>query len=191
MVKQAAHLLLVDDDPSLLKLLGMRLTSEGYQVTTAASGPDALRLLQKEKIELVISDLRMDEMDGPALFAEIQKRHAGLPVIILTAHGSIPEAVAATQQGVFSFLTKPVDRDALYKAIDEATAQRAPVSDDRWREAIVTRSPQMLRLLEQAHMVAQSDVSVLINGQKAARVKKSGTGYPCRQPARAKAVCGN
>ncbi|MCW0329816.1 two-component system response regulator GlrR [Pantoea ananatis] len=169
MVKQAAHLLLVDDDPSLLKLLGMRLTSEGYQVTTAASGPDALRLLQKEKIELVISDLRMDEMDGLALFAEIQKRHTGLPVIILTAHGSIPEAVAATQQGVFSFLTKPVDRDALYKAIDEALAQRAPVSDDRWREAIVTRSSQMLRLLEQAHMVAQSDVSVLINGQ-------SGTG---------------
>ncbi|MDJ0088935.1 two-component system response regulator GlrR [Pantoea allii] len=169
MVKHAAHLLLVDDDPSLLKLLGMRLTSEGYQVTTAASGPEALRLLQKEKIELVISDLRMDEMDGLALFGEIQKRHTGLPVIILTAHGSIPEAVAATQQGVFSFLTKPVDRDALYKAIDEALAQRAPVSDDRWREAIVTRSPQMLRLLEQAHMVAQSDVSVLINGQ-------SGTG---------------
>ncbi|WHS99793.1 MAG: Transcriptional regulatory protein QseF [Pantoea stewartii] len=169
MIKHAAHLLLVDDDPSLLKLLGMRLSSEGYQVTTAASGPDALRLLQKEKIDLVISDLRMDEMDGLALFGEIQKRHLGLPVIILTAHGSIPEAVAATQQGVFSFLTKPVDRDALYKAIDEALAQRVPVSDDRWREAIVTRNPQMLRLLEQAHMVAQSDVSVLINGQ-------SGTG---------------
>lgn len=106
MVRQAAKLLLVDDDPSLLKLLGMRLRSEGYQVTTAASGPEALRLLQKEKIELVISDLRMDEMDGLALFGEIQKRHTGLPVIILTAHGSIPDAVSATQQGVFSFLTK-------------------------------------------------------------------------------------
>nr|WP_167493418.1 two-component system response regulator GlrR [Pantoea vagans] len=169
MVRQAAKLLLVDDDPSLLKLLGMRLRSEGYQVTTAASGPEALRLLQKEKIELVISDLRMDEMDGLALFGEIQKRHTGLPVIILTAHGSIPDAVSATQQGVFSFLTKPVDKDALYKAIDEALAQQAPVSDDRWREAIVTRSPLMLKLLEQAHMVAQSDFSVLINGQ-------SGTG---------------
>lgn len=169
MVRQAAKLLLVDDDPSLLKLLGMRLRSEGYQVTIAASGPEALRLLQKEKIELVISDLRMDEMDGLALFGEIQKRHTGLPVIILTAHGSIPDAVSATQQGVFSFLTKPVDKDALYKAIDEALAQQAPVSDDRWREAIVTRSPLMLKLLEQAHMVAQSDVSVLINGQ-------SGTG---------------
>ncbi len=165
MPRQSARLLLVDDDPSLLKLLGMRLSSEGYQVSTAASGPEALRLLQKEKIDLAISDLRMDEMDGLALFGEIQKRHPGLPVIILTAHGSIPDAVSATQQGVFSFLTKPVDRDALYKAIDEALAQRAPVSDDRWREAIVTRSPVMLRLLEQAHMVAQSDVSVLINGQ--------------------------
>lgn len=169
MVKQPARLLLVDDDPSLLKLLGMRLSSEGYQVTTAASGPEALRLLQKEKIELVISDLRMDEMDGLALFGEIQKRHTGLPVIILTAHGSIPDAVSATQQGVFSFLTKPVDRDALYKAIDDALAQRAPISDNRWSEAIVTRNPQMLHLLEQAHMVAQSDVSILINGQ-------SGTG---------------
>jgi two-component system response regulator GlrR len=168
-MKQAARLLLVDDDPGLLKLLGMRLSSEGYQVATAASGPEALRHLQKEKIDLVISDLRMDEMDGLALFGEVQKRHTGLPVIILTAHGSIPEAVSATQQGVFSFLTKPVDRDALYKAIDEALAQRAPLSDDGWREAIVTRNPQMLRLLEQSHMVAQSDVSILINGQ-------SGTG---------------
>ncbi|HAK35887.1 MAG TPA: two-component system response regulator GlrR [Pantoea sp.] len=165
MARQSARLLLVDDDPSLLKLLGMRLSSEGYQVTTAASGPEALRLLQKEQIDLVISDLRMDEMDGLALFGEIQKRNPSLPVIILTAHGSIPDAVSATQQGVFSFLTKPVDRDALYKAIDDALAQRAPASDDRWREAIVTRSPIMLRLLEQAHMVAQSDVSVLINGQ--------------------------
>jgi len=165
MARQSARLLLVDDDPSLLKLLGMRLSSEGYQVTTAASGPEALRLLQKEQIDLAISDLRMDEMDGLALFGEIQKRNPGLPVIILTAHGSIPDAVSATQQGVFSFLTKPVDRDALYKAIDDALAQRAPASDDRWREAIVTRSPIMLRLLEQARMVAQSDVSVLINGQ--------------------------
>ncbi|MCC8373525.1 MULTISPECIES: two-component system response regulator GlrR [Photorhabdus] len=167
--RKPAHLLLVDDDPGLLKLLGMRLTSEGFRVTTAESGGEALRLLTKEKIDLVISDLRMDEMDGMALFAEIQKQQPGMPVIILTAHGSIPEAVAATQQGVFSFLTKPVDRDALYKAIDGALALSTPASDEQWREQIVTRSPAMLRLLEQARMVAQSDVSVLINGQ-------SGTG---------------
>ncbi|HDZ1549853.1 TPA: two-component system response regulator GlrR [Klebsiella pneumoniae] len=168
-IRKPARLLLVDDDPGLLKLLGMRLISEGYSVVTAESGPESLRVLGREKVDLVISDLRMDEMDGLQLFSEIQKGHPGMPVIILTAHGSIPDAVAATQQGVFSFLTKPVDKDALYKAIDEALEQRSPATDEAWRQAIVTRSPLMLRLLEQAGMVAQSDVSVLINGQ-------SGTG---------------
>ncbi|HCI6876474.1 sensory histidine kinase YfhA [Klebsiella quasipneumoniae] len=168
-IRKPARLLLVDDDPGLLKLLGMRLVSEGYSVVTAESGPEALRVLGREKMDLVISDLRMDEMDGLQLFSEIQKGQPGMPVIILTAHGSIPDAVAATQQGVFSFLTKPVDKDALYKAIDEALEQRSPATDEAWRQAIVTRSPLMLRLLEQAGMVAQSDVSVLINGQ-------SGTG---------------
>ncbi|HDE1469227.1 TPA: two-component system response regulator GlrR [Klebsiella quasipneumoniae] len=168
-IREPARLLLVDDDPGLLKLLGMRLVSEGYSVVTAESGPEALRVLGREKVDLVISDLRMDEMDGLQLFSEIQKGQPGMPVIILTAHGSIPDAVAATQQGVFSFLTKPVDKDALYKAIDEALEQRSPATDEAWRQAIVTRSPLMLRLLEQAGMVAQSDVSVLINGQ-------SGTG---------------
>ncbi|MGM3175897.1 two-component system response regulator GlrR [Dickeya lacustris] len=167
--RKSASLLLVDDDPSLLKLLGMRLTSEGFSVTTATSGQEALRLLAREKIDLIISDLRMDEMDGLALFAEVQRNQPGIPVIILTAHGSIPEAVAATQKGVFGFLTKPVDRDALYQAIDDALKLSPPTSDEHWRAAIVTRSPIMLRLLDQAKMVAQSDVSVLINGQ-------SGTG---------------
>ncbi|EER1409040.1 TPA: two-component system response regulator GlrR [Escherichia coli] len=169
MSHKPAHLLLVDDDPGLLKLLGLRLTREGYSVVTAESGAEGLRVLNREKVDLVISDLRMDEMDGMQLFAEIQKVQPGMPVIILTAHGSIPDAVAATQQGVFSFLTKPVDKDALYQAIDDALEQSAPATDERWREAIVTRSPLMLRLLEQARLVAQSDVSVLINGQ-------SGTG---------------
>lgn len=169
MSHKSAHLLLVDDDPGLLKLLGLRLISEGYSVVTAESGAEGLRVLNRGKVDLVISDLRMDEMDGMQLFAEIQKVQPGMPVIILTAHGSIPDAVAATQQGVFSFLTKPVDKDALYQAIDDALEQSAPATDERWREAIVTRSPLMLRLLEQARLVAQSDVSVLINGQ-------SGTG---------------
>ncbi|MBG6248622.1 two-component system response regulator GlrR [Candidatus Symbiopectobacterium sp. PLON1] len=167
--RKTADLLLVDDDPSLLKLLGMRLTSEGFHVVTAESGAEARRVLARDSIDLVISDLRMDEMDGLALFSEIQKQQPGLPVIILTAHGSIPDAVAATQKGVFGFWTKPVDRDALYKAIDDALALSAPAGESHWRETIVTRSPVMLRLLEQAKLVAQFDVSVLINGQ-------SGTG---------------
>ncbi|NIC05028.1 two-component system response regulator GlrR [Halomonas sp. DX6] len=159
--------MLVDDDASLLRLLGMRLESRGYRVTTAESGPEALRRLEAERPDIVLSDLRMDEMDGMALFQAIQREVPGLPVIILTAHGSIPDAVNATQQGVFSFLTKPVDRDELFKAIDEALAHMPTASgedSDAWRASIITRSPELERVLEQARMVASSDVSVLITG---------------------------
>ena len=162
-----AHILLVDDDVSLLKLLGMRLESRGYRVTTAESGREALKRLDVARPDLVLSDLRMDEMDGLALFQELQRRMPGLPVILLTAHGSIPDAVSATRQGVFGFLTKPVDRDELFSAIDDALAQRSTSGsegNEHWREAIITRSPEMERVLEQARMVAASDVSVLITG---------------------------
>ncbi|SHK44487.1 two-component system response regulator GlrR [Halomonas caseinilytica] len=163
---QAAHILLVDDDVSLLKLLGMRLESRGYRVTTAESGREALKHLDTGRPDLVLSDMRMDEMDGLALFQEIQRRLPGLPVIILTAHGSIPDAVSATRQGVFGFLTKPVDRDELFTTIDDALAHTSAAAgeDDSWREAIITRSPEMERILEQARMVASSDVSVLVTG---------------------------
>lgn len=161
------HILLVDDDVSLLKLLGMRLESRGFRVTTAESGREALKALELDRPDLVLTDLRMDEMDGLALFREVQRQVPGLPVILLTAHGSIPDAVSATRQGVFSFLTKPVDREELFAAIDEALAQ-APASpaegDDAWRAEIITRSPEMERILEQARMVAGSDVSVLVTG---------------------------
>ncbi|WP_048308118.1 two-component system response regulator GlrR [Halomonas sp. PR-M31] len=166
-MKHAAHILLVDDDASLLKLLGMRLESRGYRVTTAESGRQALDSLSKTRPDLVLSDLRMDEMDGMALFHQLQKQAPGLPVIILTAHGSIPDAVSATRQGVFSFLTKPVDRDELFAAIEDALSQTQGTSgegDNEWRSAIITRSPHMERVLEQARMVAGSDVSVLVTG---------------------------
>ncbi|MGR2738158.1 two-component system response regulator GlrR [Billgrantia sp. Q4P2] len=145
----------------------MRLESRGYRVTTAESGPEALRRLEAERPDIVLSDLRMDEMDGMALFQAIQREVPGLPVIILTAHGSIPDAVNATQQGVFSFLTKPVDRDELFSAIDEALAHMPTGNSgdsEAWRASIITRSPELERVLEQARMVAASDVSVLITG---------------------------
>ncbi|MBF8222300.1 two-component system response regulator GlrR [Halomonas sp. 328] len=165
-MKQAAHILLVDDDASLLKLLGMRLESHGFRVTTAASGREALERVEASRPDLVLSDLRMDEMDGLALFQELQRRLPGLPVIILTAHGSIPDAVSATRQGVFSFLTKPVNRDELFAAIDEALSQTvwSGEGEQGWRAEIITRSPEMERILEQAQMVAASDVSVLVTG---------------------------
>ncbi|MFP1484077.1 response regulator [Escherichia coli] len=92
------------------------------------AGAEGLRVLNREKVDLVISDLRMDEMDGMQLFAEIQKVQPGMPVIILTAHGSIPDAVAATQQGVFSFLTKPSTKTRYIRQLTMRWSNPAPAT---------------------------------------------------------------
>ena len=159
-----ASLLLVDDDPSLLRLLSMRLENEGYQVLTADNAERALSLLNTKAISLVITDLRMPDTDGMALFEQINHRRPGLPVIIMTAHGSIPDAVDATQRGVTGFLTKPLDHDQLRTMLDRALSHHASSGDAAWRQDIITRSPVMESLLEQAHQVSRSRVSVLITG---------------------------
>ncbi|MEJ2161581.1 MAG: response regulator, partial [Chromatiales bacterium] len=92
-------ILLVDDDPGLLKLLTIRLKTEGYEVEAAESGMAALNAATRNHPDLVISDLKMDGMDGIDLLGELQRRWPGLRVIIMTAHGTIPDAVKATQTG--------------------------------------------------------------------------------------------
>ena len=169
-----AHLLLVDDDPDLLKLLAIRLRASHYRVTTAESGERALALLATERPDLVVTDLRMSGIDGMGLFREIEASHAGLPLIILTAHGTIPEAIAATRQGVFGFLTKPYSANELIKQIEQAlrihgSSNLEHKEDASWREEIITRSPLMEDLLSRTQRIAQGDASVLIQGD-------SGTG---------------
>jgi two-component system response regulator GlrR len=159
-----ARLLLVDDDPSLLRLMTLRLEGEGYQVISADCAETALTLLAKHSVDVVLSDLRMPGLDGMALFDEIAKRSPGLPVVLMTAHGSIPEAVAATQRGVFGFLTKPLNNVELRDILQKAVHQSHVPSKDSWRQAIVTRSKTMEQVLDQAYRVAQRDVSVLITG---------------------------
>ena len=163
-MKRKARILLVDDDVSLLKLLGLRLKSEGFAVTTAGSGAEALTWLEQERPDLVLSDLRMDGMDGLALFDRIQRVHVGLPVIIMTAHGSITDAITATRSGVFGFLTKPIDKEELRKTINGALAVSLPAVVDHWQQKVHTRSPVMIALLEQARRIAPLDISVLLTG---------------------------
>ncbi|MGI9332734.1 MAG: sigma 54-interacting transcriptional regulator [Gammaproteobacteria bacterium] len=158
-------MLLVDDDPGLLRLLSLRLEAEGYTVYTAANGHEALRLVTADRPDVVMTDLRMDGLDGAALLDELGRRAPGLPVIVLTAHGSIPEAVELTRLGAFGFLTKPVEREAMLKELEGAVALSAKSSDDeQWREHVITRSPLMEELLTQAKRVAQTQAGVLILG---------------------------
>ncbi len=169
-----ARILIVDDDPDLLRLLTFRLEGAGYGVESAESAERALARLSASTPQLVITDLRMSGMDGMALFENIHKSNPALPVIILTAHGTIPDAVAATQRGVFGYLTKPFDSKELLLQVERAItlsgshAEKA-TGDTDWRVEIITRSPAMESILGKAKLVAASDASVLIRGD-------SGTG---------------
>ncbi|PIE43952.1 MAG: two-component system response regulator GlrR [Gammaproteobacteria bacterium] len=166
----AKEVLIVDDDPGLLELLSMRLEASGYAVRTATSGQLALTAIHQKIPKVVVTDLKMDDMDGMSLLMNIQKHWPMLPVIMLTAHGSIPDAIAATRKGVFAFLTKPVQKDELISTLESAMADDlAKDADSHWSEKIITRSSAMFRVLEQARLVADSDVNVLVVGD-------SGTG---------------
>lgn len=158
-------LLLVDDDECLLRLMEIRLNQEGFDVTSVASPVHALRLTYNNDFDVVLSDLRMPGMDGLSLFDVILQKHPNLPVVLMTAHGTIKDAVEATQRGVFSFLTKPVDHTELRKILTRAVSQTAREPDlGDWSADIVTRSHQMVALLKQAKQVADKNVSVLITG---------------------------
>ncbi|MDM0068850.1 sigma 54-interacting transcriptional regulator [Variovorax sp. J31P207] len=158
----------------MLRLLSMRLMSAGYQVTAVTSAESALTQLEIEHPQLVLSDVRLPGRDGLALFDEIRKRHPTLPVILLTAHGTIPDAVEATARGVFTYLTKPYDARELLEKIGQALALGAPAAapgkagDESWRAEIVSRSNRMAELLAEARMVAKSDASVLLRGDSGA-----------------------
>ncbi len=162
----ARKLLVVDDDRDLLRLIAIRIEAAGHTVAQAESAEQALSSIALDRPDLVITDLRMAGMDGLVLFDAIHARAPTLPVVILTAHGTIPEAVAATRRGVFGFLTKPFEPAVLLDTIAEALKLSA--SPDRaaedWRAEILTRSPAMDSLLEQAKRVAVSDASVFIQG---------------------------
>ena len=169
-------ILIVDDDPSLLRLLGIRLSAAGYNVLPAKSAKEALGILKSSQPQLVISDLKMEGMDGMALFEKIRQQQPNLPVIIMTAHGTIPDAINATKQGVFSFLTKPFESQELLSTVEQAIRLQPQnevgyqqADEAKWREQIISRSAVMSALLQQAKQVAKSDFSLLIQSE-------SGTG---------------
>jgi two-component system response regulator GlrR len=164
------QILLVDDDDSLRALITLRLEANGFDVAAARSGEAALAQLALNRPDAVLTDIQMGGMDGMALFRAIQARDPALPVIVLTAHGTIPDAVAATQHGLFGYLTKPYDAPTLIDLLKRATQVTggADAGED-WRSEIVTASSTMDIVLAEARLAARSDAALLILGE-------SGTG---------------
>ena len=173
MSANAGKVLVVDDDPDILRLVSLRLEAVGFEVITATSAEAALARLGAAQPNVVVTDLRMGEVDGMDLFEEIHRTHPALPVIILTAHGSIPDAVAAMRRGVFDYLTKPFDGKDLVALITRAVQLSSPstggADGDAWRAGIVTHNQVFETVLSRARLVAAGDASVLIRGE-------SGTG---------------
>ena len=177
-----AHILVVDDDEDILRLLSIRLRARGFRVSSAVSAEEALARIAIDPPRAVVSDVRLPGRDGLALFEEIRSTRPTLPVILLTAHGTIPDAVDATSRGVFGYLTKPFDSQVLLEKIDQAlqlstSGGADPLADplasgaqsEEWLAGMVFRSSRMAELMAEARMVAVSDASVLIRGE-------SGTG---------------
>jgi len=167
------RVVVVDDDTKLLKLLSILLDRAGWDAYPAENGQEALRECHRTVPDAVITDMRMDGMSGMALFESLQARYPTLPVVILTAHGTIPDAVVAAQRGVFAYLTKPFDSEELLRTLERATQttgrsiaaeQTAPVVEASWCAGIITNNPAMRALLSKAKRVAQSDTNVLIQG---------------------------
>lgn len=163
-----ARILVVDDDLDLLHLIGVRLSAVGYEVIQATSGEQALDSFREHRPQLVVTDLRMGAMDGLMLFSRLQAEAPTIPVIILTAHGSIPDAVAASQQGVFSYLTKPFNGKELLRRVSDAI-RISPSLDlahesAQWRRDLLTASVRMDDVLRQALRISVEDRSALLIG---------------------------
>jgi two-component system response regulator GlrR len=169
------QLLVIDDDQGLLTLLTMRLEAMGFAVTACHDAGPALEEARRRRFDLVLTDLRLAEGDGLAIMEEVRALHPDLPVLILTAHGSIPNAVEAMQKGAVGYLTKPFEDKDLAAWIDKALAPRRMsreiqrlkqlVSELYGLEHVAARSPAMQALLQQVARVADTDATICLNGE--------------------------
>lgn len=170
------HILVVDDEANLRRLLAAQLTQDGYEAHAVADGKEAMAALKEQHFDAVISDLRMPNMDGMTLLKHIQHEHGDIPVIVLTAHGTVETAVEAMRFGAFDFLTKPFDRAEMQavvgkavRTVDHRHKDVVIEPDERGRYRIIGESEPMLAIYQILEKVADTPATVLITGE-------SGTG---------------
>ena len=180
MLPEQKQILVVDDEPNLRRVLSAQLTRDGYEVHTAEDGEQALALLRDHHIDVVITDLKMPRVDGMELLRQVMQMDASLPVVMITAHGTVDNAVEALKTGAFDYITKPFDqaevRTIVRKALrtrdlSEAEATRPPVeaAPSEARYGIIGKSSGILDVYAVLDRVADTPTTVLITGE-------SGTG---------------
>jgi two-component system NtrC family response regulator len=171
--------LIVDDEKNYTRILGAVLEEEGFETLTANSGPEALEILEGSDVDLVLTDMKMPLMDGIQLLEKIKTRDSELPVIMMTAHGTVDKAVEAMQKGAYSYILKPFDNDrliiyvrkavAMFRVIKENRDLRNAVSSQYSFGNIIGKSKVMQQVFDTIRKVAPSNATVLIEGE-------SGTG---------------
>ena len=171
--------LIVDDEKNYTRILGAVLEEEGFEILTANSGPEALEVLEGSDVDLVLTDMKMPLMDGIQLLENIKTRDSELPVIMMTAHGTVDKAVEAMQKGAYSYILKPFDNDrliiyvrkavAMFRVIKENRDLRNAVSSQYSFGNIIGKSKVMQQVFDTIRKVAPSNATVLIEGE-------SGTG---------------
>ncbi|UTC68347.1 MULTISPECIES: sigma-54 dependent transcriptional regulator [unclassified Treponema] len=167
--------LVIDDEKNIREGLAMALEDEGYGVITADNGKTGLDIALKEEVDLVITDLRMPELSGEDVLREVISKTPGVPVIVLTGHGTVETAVEAMRMGAYDFLTKPLDLERLFLLVKRALQNRALVLQNRALlhdietkqsfENIIGKSPLMEKVFEDIKKVAPTKASVLITGE--------------------------
>ena len=177
MFPEKKQVLIVDDEPNLRKILSAQLTRDGYDVLTAEDGEQGLTALREHHIDLVITDLKMPKVDGMSLLREALREDPELPIVMITAHGTIDTAVEALKTGAFDYLTKPFDKDEVRQIVAKALKTRelrgadaTPMSaTPEARFGIIGGSPGITDLYAILERVADTPTTVLITGE-------SGTG---------------
>jgi two-component system, NtrC family, response regulator len=172
-------ILIVDDEKNYLLVLSAVLEDEGYEVLTAPDGPEALEIQKSSDLDLVVTDMKMPGMDGIEFLEQIKARDPDLPVIMMTAHGTVDKAVEAMQKGAYSYILKPFDNERLilfakkamstYQVVKENRRLRVAVESQYQFGRIIGKSKPMRDLFETIQKVAPSNATVLIEGE-------SGTG---------------
>jgi two-component system, NtrC family, response regulator AtoC len=175
MLPERKQVLIVDDEPNLRKILSAQLTRDGYDALTAEDGEQGLHLLREHHIDLVITDLKMPKVDGMTLLKRALEIEPELPVVLITAHGTIDTAVEALKRGAFDFVTKPFDKDEVRQIVAKALKTRelrgadATPAPSGARFGIIGSSQGIAELYAILERVADTPTTVLITGE-------SGTG---------------